>query len=204
MVKVTAIAGSPKRYGNTEKLLDSFLKGAENAGGEVEKIKLKEIKYDSCQGCNACHNTGVCIIKDDLTDVFKKIMDDTDILVLASPIYSMSITAEMKGLIDRGQFLWAQRFVKKNLHFDSAHLDTHPGVFVSTAGQDIKNVFDAAYPVITAFFNDSGFKYSKNITISGMDKSGGIGGRPDALEEAEKEGERIVLQLSKILEDKAD
>ncbi|WOF15230.1 flavodoxin family protein [Methanoplanus sp. FWC-SCC4] len=197
MIKVTGISGSPKKYGNTEKLLDSFLEGAESAGAATEKILLKKMKYRSCQGCNACHKTGYCVITDDLTEIFEKIMNETDILVLASPIYSMSITAEMKAFIDRGQYLWARKFIKKDLVFDEEHLKTHKGVFVSTAGQDIKNVFDAAHPVVRAFFNDAGFEYYKDINVHGMDKYKGIDGHPSALTYAYGEGKKIVSELSK-------
>jgi hypothetical protein len=101
----------------------------------------------------------------------------------------------MKGFIDRTQYLWARKFVKKNLSFSEEHLKTHNGFFISTAGQDIKGVFDAAYPVIRAFFNDAGFEYSGNITEEGMDKYGGIERKPDALQNAEKAGRKAVLNL---------
>ncbi|MBN2734662.1 MAG: flavodoxin family protein [Methanomicrobiaceae archaeon] len=197
MVKVMGISASPKVHGNTEKLLDSFLKGAESAGAETEKVKLKDLKYRSCQGCNRCHLSGVCVLNDDLTPLLEKIMTDVDILVLASPIYSMTITAEMKAFIDRTQYLWARKFVKKNLVFTKEHMKNHKGIFISTAGQEMKTVFEAAYPVIKAFFNDSGFEYFTNITAEGMDRYSGIERRPDILKEAEDAGEKAVLDLLK-------
>ncbi|MDD3406862.1 MAG: flavodoxin family protein [Methanomicrobium sp.] len=199
MIKVMGITGSPKIHGNTEKLLDSFLKGAEDAGAQIVKIKLRNQKYTSCQGCNKCHKTGVCVLKDELTPVFESIMNDVDILVIASPIYSMTITAEMKALIDRTQYLWARKFIKKDLSFDRKHMERHKGIFISTAGQDNKNVFDAAFPVLKAFFNDAGFDYSLNITANAMDKYGGIENRTDILSDAENKGKETVLALKKIM-----
>ena len=193
MVKVLGISASPKKYGNTEKLLDSFLKGAKEAGGETEKVTLKNLHYRSCQACNTCHKTGVCVLKDDFAPLYEKIMNDVDILVLASPIYSMTITAEMKSFIDRGQFLWARRFVKKDLTFDMEHLMSHKGIFISTSGQDLDDVFDAAFPVVRALFNGAGFDYCKNVTAQGMDKYGGIDSCPEALREAEEAGKLAVL-----------
>ena len=109
-VKVLGISGSPRRHGNTETLLDAVLDGARDAGAEVEKIILRSLDYASCRGCNACHRTGACIIKDELTPVFEEIAR-ADILVVASPIYSMGIPAELKGLIGRTQYIWARKFI---------------------------------------------------------------------------------------------
>lgn len=95
-IKVLGISGSPRRHGNTETLLDAVLDGARDAGAEVEKIILRTLDYASCQGCNACHRTGVCIIEDEITPVFEAIAR-ADILIVASPIYSMGITASSKG-----------------------------------------------------------------------------------------------------------
>ncbi|WFN36867.1 flavodoxin family protein [Methanomicrobium antiquum] len=195
MVKVIGITASPKTHGNTEKLLESFLRGAEKEGAETEKIKLKDLLYTSCQGCNKCHRTGRCVLNDDLKILLNRIVTEADVLVLASPIYSMTITAEMKAFIDRGQYMWARKFVLKNLSFDEEHLKTHKGVFVSTAGMNRKDVFDAAFPVVRAFFNDAGYEYTTNITAEGMDNFGTIEQRPDKLKEAEDAGREVVLSL---------
>lgn len=194
-VRVLGISGSPRRHGNTETLLDAVLEGAREAGAEVEKIVLRPLDYASCRGCNACHKTGVCIIKDDLTVVFEKI-GDADALVLASPIYSMGITAEAKGLIDRAQYLWARKFILKNLYYAPDHARRHKGIFVSTAGLGWENVFDAAFPVVTAFFNTTGFEYWDNVIANDLDRYGGIAGHPTALAEARKKGGDVVNLLA--------
>lgn len=199
MVRVLGISGSPRRHGNTETLLDAVLEGAREAGGEVEKIVLRRLDYTSCRGCNACHKTGVCIIEDELTEVFTEI-GDADALVLASPIYSMGITAETKGLIDRAQYLWAQKFILKNLYYAPDHARRHKGIFVSTAGLGWDNVFDAAFPAITAFFNTTGFEYWDNVIANDLDRYGGIAGHPTALAEAREKGRKVVGLLDSLQE----
>ncbi|HKM41434.1 MAG TPA: flavodoxin family protein [Methanocorpusculum sp.] len=196
MINLIAINGSPRKGGNTETVLDAFLKGAEDAGASVKKRRLVEILHKNCRGCNECHKTGVCVIRDNLTPVFEDILS-ADILVLASPIYSMSVTAEMKSFIDRGQFLWARKFVTKTLSFDKEHLAKHMGVFIGTSGQDIPDIFQSAFPVVRAFFNDAGFSYTKNVLFPGMDKRGGVKNWPESVEEAEKAGREIVLEMMK-------
>lgn len=190
-VNVLGISGSPRRHGNTETLLDAVLDGAREAGADVEKIVLRQLDYGSCRGCNACHRTGACVIKDDLTGVFEKITA-ADILVVASPIYSMGITAELKGLIDRAQYFWARKFILKNLYFTDEHIRRHKGIFISTAGLGWDNVFDSAFPALTAFFNTTGFEYWDNVIANDMDRYGGIAGHPTALTEAREKGRRAV------------
>jgi len=195
-VKVLGISGSPRRHGNTETLLDAVLEGAREAGADVEKNVLRSLDYASCRGCNACHRTGVCVIQDDLTPVFEKIAA-ADVLVIASPIYSMGITAETKGLIDRAQYIWARKFILKTLYFTAGHTRRHKGIFVSTAGLGWENVFDAAFPAITAFFNTTGFEYWDNVIANDLDRYGGIAGHPTALAEGREKGREVVALLQK-------
>ncbi|MDO9522732.1 MAG: flavodoxin family protein [Methanocorpusculum sp.] len=195
MTTMLVINGSPRKGGNTETVLNAFVAGAKEAGADVTTIRLVEIEHKNCKGCNACHKNGVCVIKDALTPVFDQMLE-SDILVLASPIYSMTVTAEMKSFIDRGQFLWAQKFIRKTLVFDAAHLKKHKGVFLGTSGQNLPYIFDSAFPVVRAFFNDSGFSYADNVLFPGMDKHGGVQGWPESVVEAKKRGKEIVMKMN--------
>jgi multimeric flavodoxin WrbA len=198
-ITVLGISGSPHRHGNTETLLDSFLDGARSGGAVVEKVVLRDIEYSACRGCNACHRDGNCIVKDDALPLFERMMA-ADCVAVASPIYSMGITAQLKGFIDRGQFLWARRFVIKNLEFSPGHLSRHKGIFISTAGQNWSHVFDGAYPSLTALFHDAGFEYYDNIVANNMDEYKGIKNHPVALNEAFQKGKNVVALLEKLNE----
>jgi len=195
-ITVLGISGSPHRHGNTETLLDSFLEGAKAGGASVEKVILKDLDYSPCRGCNACHKTGDCVVKDAALLVYDKIFS-SDCVAIASPIYSMGITAQLKGFIDRGQFLWARKFVLKTLFFSHDHIKRHKGLFISTDGQNWDHVFDGAFPMITAFFNSSGFEYYDNIIANNMDEVGGIKNHPTALKDAFEKGQELVRVLTK-------
>ena len=196
-VTVLGVSGSPKRHGNTETLLDSFLDGAKEAGATVDKVILRDLDYSPCKGCNACHKDGNCIVKDDAPALFDKILA-VDCLAVASPIYSMGITAQLKGFIDRGQYLWARRFILKTLDFPADHMSRHKGIFISTAGQNWSHVFDGAYPSLTALFHDAGFEYYDNIVANNMDEYKGIKNHPTAMKEAYAKGQDVVRVLEKI------
>ena len=196
-VQVLGISGSPHRHGNTETLLDAFLEGAKEAGGETDKVVLKSIQYSPCQGCNACHKDGVCIIEDDLIPLFDRILT-VDVLALASPIYTMGITAEMKGFLDRAQYLWARKYILKTQYFPREHIRRHKGIFISTAGTGWEHVFSSAFPIMTAFFDIMGFEYHDNIIANDMDRYRGIRNHPTALPEAEEKGREVVNLVSRL------
>lgn len=202
-VRVLGISGSPHRHGNTETLLDGFLEGTRSAGGTVEKVILSSLKYSPCRGCNACHKTGVCIVEDDVPLLFDRIFT-VDCLAVASPIYSMGITAELKAFIDRSQYVWARKFKLKTLYFTHDHIRQHKGLFISTAGLGWDNVFDGAFPAITSFFNTIGFEYFDNLIANDMDRYGGIRGHPTALKEAYRRGANMVRVIKKLKKEESE
>ncbi len=100
-MKIMAINGSPRGMnGNTGRLLDEVLAGVEQFGAEAEIICLKNQNIEPCAGCDACHKTGICTIKDDYEAIKEKLLA-CDGFILASPNYIFSVTAQMKALFDR-------------------------------------------------------------------------------------------------------
>ena len=108
MKKVLILSGSPRKNGNSDILCDEFMRGAKEAGNEVEKIRVAEKKIGFCSGCYYCQKSGgVCAIKDDMAEVLQK-MIDADVIVLSSPVYFYSIDAQLKALIDRTVARWTE------------------------------------------------------------------------------------------------
>lgn len=105
--KVLILSGSPRKNGNSDLLCDEFMKGALEAGHQVEKIRVAEKNIGYCRACYGCRETGVCVIKDDMAEVLQK-MIDADVLVLASPVYFYSIDAQLKTVIDRSVARWLE------------------------------------------------------------------------------------------------
>ncbi|MBQ9729479.1 MAG: flavodoxin family protein [Clostridia bacterium] len=105
--KVLILSGSPRKGGNSDVLCNEFMRGALEAGNEVEKIRVAEKNIGFCTGCYACKKTGVCAIKDDMAEVLQK-MIDAEVIVLASPVYFYSICAQLKAVIDRTVARWLE------------------------------------------------------------------------------------------------
>ena len=105
--KVLILSGSPRKGGNSDILCDEFMRGAEERGHQVEKIRVVEKKIGYCSACYACRENGVCVIKDDMQEIMEKIIA-ADVLVLASPVYFYSIDAQLKAVIDRTVCRWTE------------------------------------------------------------------------------------------------
>ena len=99
--KVLILQGSPRKNGNCDILCEQFAKGAKEVGHQVEIVRVAEKKIGYCMACNACKvNGGACVQKDDMAELRDK-MAACDVLVLASPVYYYSISAQIKTVIDR-------------------------------------------------------------------------------------------------------
>lgn len=105
--KVLILSGSPRKGGNSDILCDEFMRGAQESGCTVEKIRIAEKKIGYCMGCYACRNGGVCAIKDDMAEIMQKLIE-ADVIVLASPVYFYSIDAQLKAVIDRTVCRWTE------------------------------------------------------------------------------------------------
>lgn len=115
MKKVLILSGSPRKGGNSDTLCNEFMKGAVETGNEVEKIFVADKKIGYCKACYACKKTGICAIKDDMTNVLQKMLD-ADVIVLSSPVYFYSISAQLKAVIDRTVARWLE-FKNKEFYY---------------------------------------------------------------------------------------
>lgn len=99
--KILVISSSPRRGGNSDRLCDRFMAGALDAGHTAEKVFLGDLKIGYCTGCGTCFNLGKpCPQRDDAPGVVEK-MIAADVIVMATPVYFYTMSAQMKTLIDR-------------------------------------------------------------------------------------------------------
>lgn len=101
-MKATFVLGSPRITGNSTAIADHLLIRLKDRGMDVRRFHLNTMRYRGCQGCMRCKTADsvCCGIQDDLTPALARAAD-TDLLVLASPVYFGDVSAQMKGFIDR-------------------------------------------------------------------------------------------------------
>ncbi len=100
-MKIIGINGSPrKKVSTTLKLMQAVLDGAKEAGAKTEVIDICKLNINFCTGCLSCFETGECVYDDDVASLIEK-MKMADGIVLGSPVYIDSVTAQLKRWIDR-------------------------------------------------------------------------------------------------------
>jgi multimeric flavodoxin WrbA/putative sterol carrier protein len=148
-MKILAINGSPRgKRGNTDRILQAFLEGAQEAGAETEVVYLKDKKIKHCLGCFTCwtKTPGVCVHKDDMAELLQKLRY-ADITVYATPLYVFTVSGLMKDFMDRFIPL-AQPFIVQRGHH-LIHPPRYPemksskSVLISNAGFPERHHFSA-------------------------------------------------------------
>lgn len=189
-IKVLAIYGSPRKHGNTAQLMNEFLRGCNTSKkAETTKIFLSDTKITSCMAYYTCIKTGYCKIKDEMTPLYK-IIEESDVIALASPIFFYGLTAQSKALIDRCQVFWARKYILKN-----KFKGKRKGVFISTAATKGKKVFDGAVLTAKYFFDALNVEFSDKLLFRLSEENDNIKKHPTALKEAYKAGMNLVKEF---------
>ena len=126
---VLILSSSPRRGGNSDRLCDAFLQGCKDAGHTVEKIFLKDKHINYCTGCGICSMYGKpCPQKDDAAEVIEK-MIAADVIVMATPVYFYTMSAQMKTLIDRMNPMYPMDYRFRDVYFLATAADEGADVF---------------------------------------------------------------------------
>jgi multimeric flavodoxin WrbA len=150
-MRACGLVGSPIRDGNVDLLVSEVLRGAESQGAEVFKIYLNELVIKPCQSCGVDPRPGFCIIEDGMNEVYKA-LETCKIVVLGSPVYFDSVSAQTKLMVDRCNCVTPYvRNVVGNAEFEDRQLMRKKGVFVSVAGT--QQDFEPLLPLVKGFFS---------------------------------------------------
>lgn len=188
---ILGIAGSPRRRGNSERLLDACLEGVTAAGGAVDKLVVVESDVAPCNGCDSCVTTGECVLTDGMTAVYPR-LDSADAIVVASPVFFATVPAVLKALYDRCQPYWARRWVMG----EPAPARKRPGaILLARAGGDPFG-FEAAVTPTESVFAVLGVRTTGKLEVAGVDEPGDISRHADALERAREIGSKVVREAA--------
>lgn len=116
---VLVISTSPRKNGNSDALADAFIRGAQQAGNQVEKINLYDKTIGFCKGCLTCQSTQRCIIDDDASAIAQRMLT-ADVIVFATPIYYYGMCGQMKTLLDRANPLYSADYRFRDIYLLAA------------------------------------------------------------------------------------
>ena len=188
--KVLGILGSPRLEGNTADLLEAVLEGARSAGADTERLDLARMRINACIECRRCDESAECAVKtDDMQQIYSRIRN-VDAIVLASPIFFMSVSAQTKAMIDRCQSYWVERFVHGVRAYEGR--ERPKGLYVACAGSQREIVFDPARHVVKAFFAAIDYEYTGEVLLGFTDDPDLQPRKTVAVEQAVRAGKGLV------------
>lgn len=177
-MRITVLVGSPRKGGNTETLADALIAGVRAAGGEAVKYSLRGKKIGSCLSCDYCMTHDHCALKDDMAEVYS-LMEQTDVLVFASPIYFYGMSAQLAALINRFHNPVRERF------------PIRATAVLGVCADEPQRTFAPMLATFAAIEEYLGWQRLGEVTVCGVENRGDIAGN-DGLQKARALGEKLA------------
>ncbi|MFA5031858.1 MAG: flavodoxin family protein [bacterium] len=186
-MKILGIIGSPHKKGNTDILVSKILQGIKSKNAVVEKVHLNDLNLFPCKACFKCSRNGKCILKDNFNSLLNKIRQ-VDIIILGSPVYCETVTAQTKILIDRIDSsqvivtkLKGKTILKRRAEWNTY---TKKGVIVCIGDLSPMKEIKQASSVMKRLFGDLNIKLVDELLARGLTKSADVLKRPTLLKKA--------------------
>lgn len=189
-MKVLGIYGSPRKNGNSDVLLDAALDAAAGAGAEVDRVYARSEKVNGCLECGGCDDTGVCVQKDAMSDIYPKLLT-ADAIILASPIFFYAVPAQAKAIVDRTQAMWSERKLRKPMS-EWSNYERGKGYLIAVGATKGKNLFEGVELMAKYFFDAMDMSYEGGIFFRRVEDKGSINDHPEYLEQARELGRRAA------------
>lgn len=152
----------------------------------VSYITLDALSIRPCRHCDRCLKTGDCIIDDDMAFVSGEI-DRADMIIIASPVYFGSISAQLKIMIDRAQPYWVRKY-----RLGLMPAQNKRGVFILLGARDTKGYFPCSKKIVDIFFKVLGITCVDSFAVFPVDAKGAVLKLEPALKRAERAVSRLI------------
>jgi len=191
-MKVLAFCTSPRKGGNTDVLIDEAIRGVEDAGAKVEKFMLPKMKINYCLGCRRCKDKdrpAFCAQKDDMTDIYPKIVE-SDAIIIGFPVYSARECAQLATFIDRWDCIG---------RFDPPKR----AMVIGTWGLPTIDTYDYVIEYVIVYLNAHGVRTVEAISACGFEgvlhgfdesRKATVLGYPEELKKAYQAGKSLVTE----------
>ena len=182
MSKILALQASPRKKGNTNRILDEMIKGAEDNGHEVNKYYLQSLDIAPCSGCEICAKAKDCRYTDDGSEIINQLSEGASI-ILASPIYFGQMTAQAKTIVDRFYSIFNNP--EKKFKGKAAMIFTH-------AYPD-KDIYEPYIRLTETqpFLNNTELEYIETLEVAGVKFIGDADKATDDLKKAYEIGRKF-------------
>lgn len=201
LTKLLLISGSPVKGSSVEILLDKIAEGFRQSFGPdqapVELVRLNDLTIKACQACGESPQPEFCFFDDGMTDLYRKLVE-YDALVVGSPIYFDSVSAQTKLFVDRCNCLRPGDFSEGSSgnSFVNVIDRKRPGGIVLVGGE--RGYYEGARRVIAGFYKWIRVVNHGLVTYKGHDMrlKGSVAQDNQALEEAVQLGQKLASEVS--------
>ena len=157
---IIIINGSPRRSKNCSKIIENITKKLDE--------NIYKMNIDYCTACGYCERTGKCVIKDDMTHLYKD-FDNSLGTIVVSPMFFQSISTKVKTVVDRTQAFYSSKYILKKPSIDTKK--ERRGMFIAVGGQpEYENQFLGGQIVMDLFFKSINTKLIENVYMSNSDE----------------------------------
>ncbi len=179
-MKVLAIYGSPRKEGNTARMLDAAL-SVFPPEAEIKKVFLGELEFSGCGPCRECKTTGYCVIEDDMQRVYRDMLW-AEIILIGSPSQFSDVSADVKKMMERTW--WMKGALRNKI-----------GGYVVTGRRYIESTINTLHAFMLRHRMILGGSGALGYTFTEM---GGLDNDPLALRDARLTGQRLI-ELHKLI-----
>lgn len=188
--RIVAIYGSPRREGNTARLLKEAVRGMRETGGTVTEFYLRDMKISPCMEIYGCKKTGKCVIEDDF-HLIADALEESSGIAVASPVFFYTVSAHTKAFMDRCQSFWVRKYWIEKVPFGS-RTDRRAGLFISVGATRGKKLFEGVLLTVRYFLDALDAGLWKSLLYRGLDDPDDVLRNPSYLEEAYKVGKAFA------------
>ena len=189
---VLGLQGSPRKKGNTNFLLNTFMEEVESQGARTHIIDVCKKNIHPCIGCGVCEKKGFCAIdNDDMREIYP-LLRAADVIIAATPIYFYSTTSQLKTLIDRCQTLWSRKYALK---LSDPSTSFRQGYLLSLGATKGSNLFDGVELTAKYFFDAIGAAYAGSLTYRRIESPGDIKKCPTLFNDVEDSAKKLLTPL---------
>jgi len=195
MSRIVALYGSPRRNGNTATLLSQAIRGARDAGAEVESIVLRDKRISPCLEIYGCKEAGECAIRDDFQEVRDRMLA-ADGLIIATPVFFYTVSAHLKLLMDRCQSLWVKKYWIDQTPY-AQWTPRRKALVIAAGATRGKKLFDGLLLTMKYFLDVFDAEVADSLLFRGLDFEGDALAHPEFLEQAYRGGHAFAEAVMK-------
>jgi len=193
--KILIIGASPRRGGNSDKIIEYFEKGAKKAGFETETIQLSGLKISPCVGCERCRKDKICTrFDDDMQPIYEKIIQAKGLFVV-SPVHNYNLTAWMKAFIDRLYCFYDFEEPRPNRWTSRLAGQERKAVAAAVCEQTDEKDMGFTIEAMTMPLEALGYDINDRLRFLGVFSKGAISKIEKSLQKAEDAGRRLAESL---------